>query len=152
MAKRGRNLAALAALGALGYEYINRGDKQKGSNVFVSDAVRAKNEDERDGTTSAAAPAAAPARNRSIGSIALDLGKIVAEDGAVSGSRRNTESGDLYTPLAAKDLKAYEDRQKLINANVNNPGYGPGMKNGGMTASKRADGCAQRGKTRGKMV
>lgn len=27
-----------------------------------------------------------------------------------------------------------------------------GMKNGGMTASARADGCAQRGKTRGKMV
>lgn len=26
------------------------------------------------------------------------------------------------------------------------------MKNGGMTASKRADGCAQRGKTKGKMV
>lgn len=27
-----------------------------------------------------------------------------------------------------------------------------GMKSGGMTASARADGCAQRGKTRGKMV
>lgn len=27
-----------------------------------------------------------------------------------------------------------------------------GMKKGGMTASSRADGCAQRGKTRGKMV
>jgi hypothetical protein len=27
-----------------------------------------------------------------------------------------------------------------------------GMKNGGMTASKRADGCAIRGKTRGKIV
>jgi hypothetical protein len=28
----------------------------------------------------------------------------------------------------------------------------PGMKKGGMTASRRADGIAQRGKTRGKMV
>jgi len=27
-----------------------------------------------------------------------------------------------------------------------------GMKNGGMTASKRADGCAQRGKTRGRII
>ena len=27
-----------------------------------------------------------------------------------------------------------------------------GFKSGGMTASKRADGCAQRGKTKGKMV
>jgi len=27
-----------------------------------------------------------------------------------------------------------------------------GMKKGGMTASKRADGCAQRGKTKGRMV
>ena len=29
---------------------------------------------------------------------------------------------------------------------------GKGMKSGGMTASKRADGCCIRGKTRGKMV
>lgn len=34
-------------------------------------------------------------------------------------------------------------------ATQTNPAY---MKNGGMTASKRADGCAQRGKTKGRMV
>ena len=66
MSKRGRNLAALAALGALGYEYMARGDKQDGTKVPVRDAVpvgtRAKNEDERDGTASVDPLEAANAR------------------------------------------------------------------------------------------
>jgi hypothetical protein len=48
---------------------------------------------------------------------------------------------------AQKDA-AEEERQKAIAASA----QGQGMKKGGMTASKRADGCAQRGKTKGKMV
>jgi hypothetical protein len=48
---------------------------------------------------------------------------------------------------AQKDA-AEEERQKAIAASA----QGQGMKKGGMTASQRADGCAQRGKTKGKMV
>lgn len=48
---------------------------------------------------------------------------------------------------AQKDA-AEEERQKAIAASA----QGQGMKKGGMTASKRADGCAQRGKTKGRMV
>lgn len=43
---------------------------------------------------------------------------------------------------------AEEERQKVLAASAR----GEYMKKGGMTASARADGCAQRGKTRGKMV
>jgi hypothetical protein len=49
--------------------------------------------------------------------------------------------GDLYKRLSAKDVE--EDKKKK------------GMKKGGQvksSASKRADGCATKGKTRGKMV
>ncbi|MFO0450092.1 MAG: hypothetical protein ACK52I_15780 [Pseudomonadota bacterium] len=48
---------------------------------------------------------------------------------------------------AQKDA-AEEERQKAIAASA----QGQPMKKGGMTASKRADGCAQRGKTKGRMV
>jgi len=43
---------------------------------------------------------------------------------------------------------AEEERQKAIAASA----QGKPMKKGGMTASSRADGCATKGKTRGKMV
>ncbi len=49
--------------------------------------------------------------------------------------------GDLYKRLSAKDVE--EDKEKM------------GMKKGGVvksSASKRADGIATKGKTRGKMV
>jgi hypothetical protein len=54
----------------------------------------------------------------------------------------------------AKELADYERKQ---NANIFTEGkkMPPSpreMKKGGMTASKRADGCALKGKTRGKMV
>jgi hypothetical protein len=44
--------------------------------------------------------------------------------------------------------KAEEERQAAIAASA----QGKPMKKGGMTASSRADGCATKGKTRGKMV
>jgi hypothetical protein len=46
------------------------------------------------------------------------------------------------------------ERQKAIDEASAKALSGSGMKKGGMvgSASKRADGCAQRGKTRGKMV
>ena len=52
-----------------------------------------------------------------------------------------------YVEDKAED-KAEEERQAAIAASA----QGKPMKKGGMTASKRADGIASRGKTRGKMV
>lgn len=59
--------------------------------------------------------------------------------------------GGMIPAAIARDARkdaAEEERQKAIAASAR----GEGMKKGGMTASKRADGIAQRGKTRGKMV
>lgn len=61
-----------------------------------------------------------------------------------------------YEKQKAQEAAAAEERDKAASVgNVGTSGnVGPvtKMKHGGMTASKRADGCAQRGKTRGKMV
>jgi hypothetical protein len=89
---------------------------------------------------------------------AADLGAIYDEAGTLSKSRRNTETGELYNP----GVDDYQARRNRINANVDNPGYSAGMKkggkvkkmaSGGMTASasKRGDGIAQRGKTKGRV-
>jgi hypothetical protein len=55
---------------------------------------------------------------------------------------------------AAKDKDDYEDMAGDVKADSSNPTgvAGTGMKKGGMTASRRADGIASRGKTRGKIV
>jgi hypothetical protein len=55
---------------------------------------------------------------------------------------------DLVKLMNAMDAKDRRDAGK--SAAENTKQYG--MKKGGMTASKRADGIAMRGKTRGKMV
>jgi hypothetical protein len=59
-------------------------------------------------------------------------------------------------PAIAKDMrddKAEEKKKAAMAAQTGAPAQ-PGMKKGGSvsSASKRADGCAMRGKTRGKMV
>ena len=99
---------------------------------------------------------------------AADLGAIRDEAGTLSRFRRNTETGELYDPGAtdggesAAKLQSAADRRDRINANVNNPGYSAGMKKGGKvkkmasggmisSASKRGDGIAQRGKTKGRV-
>jgi hypothetical protein len=55
---------------------------------------------------------------------------------------------------AAKDQDEYEDLGGNANADSSNPTgvAGTGMKKGGMTASRRADGIAARGKTKGRIV
>lgn len=55
---------------------------------------------------------------------------------------------------AAKDKDDYEDQSGGVKADSSNPTgvAGTGMKKGGMTASRRADGIASRGKTRGRIV
>jgi hypothetical protein len=59
-------------------------------------------------------------------------------------------------PAIAKDMRDDKDEEKkkaAMAAQTGAPAQ-PGMKKGGSvsSASKRADGCAMRGKTRGKMV
>ena len=99
---------------------------------------------------------------------AVDLGAIYDEAGTLSRFRRNTETGELYDPgvtdggESAAKLQSAADRRYRINANVDNPGYSAGMKKGGKvkkmasggttsSASKRGDGIAQRGKTKGRV-
>jgi len=55
----------------------------------------------------------------------------------------------------AKELQKYEDKQNtgVYTIEKGKPPTDPeGMAKGGMTASSRADGCAERGKTRGTIV
>ena len=90
-----------------------------------------------------------------------EITDVYTEDTSSPVFKKN-EFNEAYIALPEKDRKAYQDRRDLINANVNNPGYSAGMKkggavkkmaSGGMTssASKRADGIATKGKTRGRM-
>jgi hypothetical protein len=89
-----------------------------------------------------------------------DITDVYTEDKSSPVFKKN-ELGEVYIPLPEKKLKAYQDRQDLLNANVNNPGYSAGMKKGGVvkmakgglasSASRRADGIASKGKTRGKI-
>lgn len=51
-----------------------------------------------------------------------------------------TEDSGVPVPQNPEGAKGYEEAPEM------------GMKRGGMTASKRADGCAERGKTKGTMV
>ncbi len=77
----------------------------------------------------------ANATTAALGTSAAGLGVVMAEEAP----RRRAEAArkEKADREAASELKRESSR---------------GMKNGGMTASARADGCAQRGKTRGKMV
>jgi len=55
------------------------------------------------------------------------------------------------TEYAPKPIKAPRRRTMTEMPKVNEMGDAVGYKSGG-SASKRADGCAERGKTRGKMI
>jgi len=88
--------------------------------------------------------------------------EIMDEYDDQSPAYKKNEFGEVYQAMREKDRKAYQDRKDRINANVDDPGYSAGMKkggkvkkmaSGGMTssASKRADGIATKGKTRGRM-
>jgi hypothetical protein len=153
--KGGTKAAAPAAKDARTYAEVHEGeDAQAGINMGTS-AGRKMGEEMLARGEAAKKPAA-------------DLGAIRDEAGTLSRFRRNTETGELYDSgvtdggESAAKLQSAADRRDRINANVNDPGYSAGMKkggkvkkmaSGGMTASasKRGDGIAQRGKTRGKM-
>ena len=73
--------------------------------------------------------------------------------GALAASAKAMSSKEAKAKDEAKD--DYEDMGGNANADSSNPTgvAGTGMKKGGSvsSASKRADGCAQRGKTKGRM-
>lgn len=210
---RGKDLAGLAALGTLGYMLANR---KKDADV---DTSRVSDVDLTGGARS----------------MTQDTGELRAEDGTMSKLRRNTETGDLYSPnepITRPSASSMESVQKAVrtpkmasqqfpmtkapeytppeakpktNSRVGKAGQASGSSNepsfqdkmameylqkkrdreagkdtgffggsqrsrpylkdnmkaggkvvkmakGGMTASSRADGIAQRGKTRGTMV
>ncbi len=51
-----------------------------------------------------------------------------------------------------EEAKDEEMRKKMKTAPTTKTEMGKGFAKGGMTASSRADGCAVKGKTRGKMI
>jgi len=82
----------------------------------------------------------APADDSSSGfRLVKDVAK--AAEAAPNAKNASSEVGSMYRRLTAADIEA-EKKKKM------------GMKKGGKvsSASKRADGCATKGKTRGKMV
>jgi hypothetical protein len=83
--------------------------------------------------------------------VSRTLARAAAPAAAVAAAKAAT-SEDKPKKAAVKD--DYEDMAGDVKADSSNPtgGAGTGMKNGGMTASRRADGIASRGKTKGRIV
>ena len=77
--------------------------------------------------------------------------RVAAPAAAVAAAKAAT-SEDKPKKAAAKS-DDYEDMGGDVSLDPSNPtgAAGKGMKKGGMTASRRADGCCTKGKTRGKM-
>jgi hypothetical protein len=91
----------------------------------------------------------------------VKAGKAVAEKlkkdmtgGAYTGSRLNMPSNTRLGKLSAADTRLL-NKTDAMKKNPYETGEDMGMKKGGSvksSASKRADGCCIKGKTRGKMV
>jgi len=84
-----------------------------------------------------------------------DMGSVDrTDDVKASGPDMSTVNKEAVKPT--RDFTATEMAQNLMSPGYNKMKKGGAVKtkkmsSGGSTASKRADGCAQRGKTRGKM-
>jgi len=80
---------------------------------------------------------------------------VRATGAAGAGAAAKTLSGkDAVADDKSKESDDYEDMSGAVDIDVSNPTgvAGRGMKKGGMTASRRADGCATKGKTKGRFV
>jgi len=169
---RGKDLAGLAALGALGMML----SKDKKTEVEEPDQIRARMARDKAKEAPKEALKEVPFRGMPVNSsdalpayIAKQAIKPAGKPDITdeytsdrSPAYKKNEFGEVYMATPEKLLKEYQDRRDLVNANVNNPGYSAGMKKGGTvkkmasggmasSASKRADGIATKGKTRGKM-
>jgi hypothetical protein len=74
---------------------------------------------------------------------------------AGAGAAAKSLSGkDAVADDKSKKSDDYEDMSGDVSIDPSNPtgAAGKGMKKGGMTASSRADGCATKGKTKGRFV
>lgn len=171
-----RDLAGLAALGALGMMMAKR--KGKADMEIDPESADRANAISRGRTGEALKEV--PFRGMSVKDSDALPAYLAKQDIAAKDDRKPTisdvyvedespvykknEFGEVYRAVPERRLKAYQDRQNLINANVNNPGYSAGMKKGGKvkkmasggvtrsSASKRADGIATKGKTRGRYL
>ena len=65
------------------------------------------------------------------------------------GKEDSMTSGQKQSMQEAKDEEEYQKRKTAPTTKTE---MGKGMKKGGMTASRRADGCATKGKTKGRFV
>jgi hypothetical protein len=167
-----KDLAGLAALGALGMMM------SKGKKTEVEEPYQIKERMARDKAkeTPKETLKEVPFRGMPVNDsdalpsyLAKQANNVVAKPAITdvytedsSPAYKKNEFGEVYGAIPEKQLKAYQDRRDLINQNVNNPGYSAGMKKGGAvkkmasggmasSASKRADGIATKGKTRGRM-
>ena len=88
------------------------------------------------------------AENRALNRMAVRAG---AAGAAAAGAKAATSNEPKKAAAKSDD---YEDMSGEVNLDPSNPTgvSGKGMKKGGMTASRRADGCAVKGKTKGRMV
>ena len=81
-----------------------------------------------------------------------DIGSVDRTDDVI-GPNMSKVNKDM--PMSAREFTATEMAQNLMSPGYNKKKGGmiktKKMSSGGSTASKRADGCAQRGKTKGKM-
>ena len=73
------------------------------------------------------------------------------QDKAEKDRKAKQDSMTAGQKQSMQEAKDEEDYQKRKTAPTTKTEMGKGMKKGGMTASSRADGCATKGKTRGKM-
>ena len=84
-----------------------------------------------------------------------EMAKGAASESRLSDSIRDDEARVKSNYMKNRDLPTVERARKLQNYAGKQSGNNMavyGMAKGGSTASKRADGCAMRGKTRGRMV
>ena len=76
-------------------------------------------------------------------------------EAAAEMKRESRGKEDSMTPgqkQSMQEAKDEEEYQKRKTAPTTKTEMGKGMKKGGMTASSRADGCATKGKTKGRFV
>ena len=78
---------------------------------------------------------------------------VRAAGAAGAGAATKAATSDESTKGSTTKPDDYEDMSGDVSLDPSNPTgvAGKGMKKGGMTASRRADGIAQRGKTKGRM-
>jgi hypothetical protein len=79
---------------------------------------------------------------------------VRAAGATAAGAAAKAATSEDKPKKAAAKSEDYEDMSGAVDIDVSNPTgvAGKGMKKGGMTASSRADGCATKGKTKGRIV